>query len=635
MVSLEPLMEKNFLEYASYVILDRAIPDIRDGCKPVQRRILTTLFGSHDGKFHKVANIIGETMKLHPHGDVSIGDALVVLANKEYFIERQGNFGNPITGHRAAAARYIECRLTPLAVDTIFNKELTQYIPSYDGRKDEPLFLPAKLPVVLLLGTEGIAVGMSTKILPHNFRELLEAQVKILEKKKFQLFPDFRSGGVVDVSEYEDGLGRVRVRAKVEPRGEKHVVITEVPFSVTTESLIASIEAAAQKNKIKIAGIQDFTAESVEIELQLPRGVYADEVIPQLYAYTDCEVSLSPNLVVIHDGHPRILTVSKVLEILTEQLVEVLRAELQYELAQLQDKQHWLTLEQIFIENRVYKSIEKQKTADGVHKAVWDGMHEYEILFVRPMVDEDVERLLRIPIRRISAYDIAKNRRDLEQIAKSIKAVNSKLRRMTATTVKYLQHLIDKYGDQYARRTQIDTFEVVDKKAVARQNIRMAYDPETGLYGSEVRGSKFVQTISEYDRVLIVSNDGSYRIVGPVEKLLVGKIVYCEIFDQDKGTTFTVVYRDKKRVAYGKKVHIEKFIRDKEYYLIKNKEGRIDLLSEADDPGIAELGFPPAPRQRVHSATFDLREVPEVGPSAKGNRLAPKAVSRVKVLPRK
>ena len=285
---LEPVMQQNFLEYASYVVVDRAIPNLNDGCKPVQRRILNTLFEVDDGKFNKVANIIGETMKLHPHGDASIGAALVVLANKEYFIERQGNFGNPTTGHAAAAPRYIECRLTELAKDTLFNKNLTEYQPSYDGRKKEPVILPVKLPVILMLGTEGIAVGMATRILPHNFKELLKAQIKILEDKRFKLYPDFMQGGIMDVSEYKDGLGKIKVRAKLEPVGDKKILIREVPFSTTTEGLIASIEAAAQKNKVKIASINDFTTESVEIELTLSRGVYAEEVSPQLYAYTDC-----------------------------------------------------------------------------------------------------------------------------------------------------------------------------------------------------------------------------------------------------------------------------------------------------------------------------------------------------------
>ncbi|MCA8959174.1 MAG: DNA topoisomerase IV subunit A [Planctomycetes bacterium] len=635
MVSLEPLMRQNFIEYASYVILDRAIPDLRDGCKPVQRRILHTLFQMNDGKLHKVANVVGETMKLHPHGDASIKDALVVLASKDYFIEKQGNFGNPVTGDPAAAARYIECRLTPLALETLFNKALTDYETSYDGRQQEPVFLPVKLPVVLLLGAEGIAVGMATKVLPHNFVELLRAQIAILRKKPFQLFPDFPTGGVMDVSEYEGGQGRVRVRAKLRASDDKTIVISQIPYQTTTESLIASIESAAQKNKIKVASIQDYTTERVEIEVKLTRGVYADEAIPQLFAYTDCEVSISSSLMVIHEDKPYAATVDQVLNILTKQLVERIRAELEHELGLLQDKHHWLTLERIFIEERVYKSIEKAKTAEAVFKAVWDGMHEFAVLFVRPMVEDDVERLLRIPIRRISAYDIAKSKNDEKEVLAKIREIEKKLAKITQTTIKYLEHLIEKYGKEYPRRTQIATFESVDKKAVARQNIKMSYDPDTGFYGAQVKGSKHTVTISEYDRVLIISADGSYRIIGPVDKLLVGRIIYCAPFDADKGEVFTVVYRDKKRMCFAKKVQIQKFVRDREYYLIKNKEGRIDLLSQADDPGIAELGFPPAPRQRVKETLYDLRDLELTSVTARGTRIAPKAVARVKVMPRK
>ena len=315
-----PLMQRNFLEYASYVIVDRAIPELADGLKPVQRRILATLHNIDDGKFHKVANVIGDTMKLHPHGDASIGDALVVLANKDYFIERQGNFGNPTTGLAAAAPRYIECRLTELARETLFNRALTQFRPSYDGRNVEPVVLPAKLPVVLMLGAEGIAVGMSTRILPHNLIELLEAQIAILDNRPIEIFPDFPTGAIVDVADYADGQGKVRIRARIEKTSDKTVTIREIPYSTTTESLIASIEAAAQKGKVKISSIDDFTTDTVEIEVGLPRGVHADEVIPQLYAHTDCEVSLTSSLLVIRHRRPAEITVSEALCALTEQL---------------------------------------------------------------------------------------------------------------------------------------------------------------------------------------------------------------------------------------------------------------------------------------------------------------------------
>lgn len=629
MSHLKPLMQQNFLEYASYVIVDRAIPDLRDGLKPVQRRILHTLHSAHDGKFHKVANIIGETMKLHPHGDAAIGDALVVVANKEYFIEKQGNFGSPVTGHRAAAARYIECRLNPLAVDTLFNPHLTEFVPSYDGRREEPVFLPSKLPVILMLGPEGIAVGMSTKILPHNLVELLEGQIKVLQKKKVELLPDFFTGGRVDVSEYEDGLGKVKVRAKIERKDDKTVVIREIPFGTTTESLIASIEAAAQKGKVKIGSINDFTTESVEIELTLPRGVYAEELMPQLYAYTDCEVSISSNPVVIHDRKPVVLPVTEMLEFLTKQLREIIRAELELELKNLEDRQHWLTLEQIFIEQRVYKKIEKAKTDQKVKEAVWTGMHEYEILFVRPMVKDDIGRLLEIRIRRISAYDIDRNRKQLDEIAKNIRQVRSKLRNLTKTTISYLEGLVKKYRSQFPRRTEVTTFKSVDKKAVARQHIKLSYDPDTGFFGSQVRGRDFGLSVSEYDRVLAISNNGTYRIMAPPEKVLItGKLLYCAVFDQEEGVRFTIVYRDGDRNCYGKRVHIQRFIKDKEYFLIKS--GKIDFLWEEEKLGTLEMKFVPMKRQRVTEASYDLSELDYMGVSARGTRLAPKPVGRVK-----
>ena len=632
-IEVRPLMKRNFVEYASYVIVDRAIPDLRDGFKPVQRRILTTMANMDDGRFHKVANVIGETMKLHPHGDASIGDALVVLANKDYFIERQGNYGSLITGHRAAAARYIECRLTPLARETLFHPELTQVQPSYDGRKDEPVVLPVKLPVALMLGTEGIAVGMSTRILPHNFTELLEAQIQLLRKEPFELVPDFPHGGLIDVSEYDDGRGRVKVRAKIEPKGSKQVVIREVPYGTTTESLINSIEAATQKGKVKIAGIQDFTTENVEIQIDLPRGVSAEETIPQLFAYTDCEVSINSMLTVIRDRHPADLTVSEVLADCTTHLKAQLKAEIELELQKLEDRRHWLTLEQIFIEKQVYKRLEKARTAEAVRSEVWDGMSEYESLFVRPMEDDDVTRLLKIPIRRISAYDISRFQKEVQEIKAAIKAAKSRLRNMTKTTIAYLEGLIDKFGADWPRRTKVDTFETVDKRAVARQNIRVTYDPESGFIGSAVRSGDKSFTMSEYDRILAISDDGTYRIIGPEDKVLLpGKVLHLAPFDPEAGEEFTVVYKDKDKIAYGKRVHILSFIKGREYRLIKQRGGKLLMLLKDEDPGEVHMTFVRKPRQRVNEGTFDLSSLRVTGVGAKGNRLSPKQVSRIKRL---
>ena len=630
---IEPLMRQNFLEYASYVIMDRAIPDLRDGLKPVQRRILNTLFEVDDGRFHKVANVIGETMKLHPHGDASIGDALVVLANKEYFIEKQGNFGNLLTGHPSAAARYIECRLTPLARETLFNKKLTEYQPSYDGRKDEPVFLPAKLPVTLMLGTEGIAVGMSTRILPHNLGELLEAQIQILRKEPIALFPDFLQGGLMEALEYEDGLGKVRVRAKIERKDEKTLVIREVPYGTTTESLIQSIETAVQKGKVKVSSIDDRTAEEVEVVIHLPRGIYADEVEPQLYLYTHCEVSITSNLLVIQDERPVELTVTDALEFLTQQLREQIRAELELELSELEDRQHYLTLEQIFIENRVYKNIETVKTAAGVREAVYTGMAPYKEFFIREMNDDDVERLLKIPIRRISLYDIEKFRKELDDISRAIKDCSKRLRQLTKTTIGYLEGLIEKYADQYPRRTEIVEFDEITKHEVALQNIKLSYDPQTGFFGSEVKGSKYEMAVSEFDKILVVMAKGVYKIVEPPEKLLVGKkVLAIEPFNNDEGMILSYVYRDEDRCAWAKKIHITGFIKDKEYDLIKDSKGTVDKLWVGEVDYQIFCLLEPKKRQRKKEAWYDMEELDVCGLAARGSRITTREVAKVKVV---
>ncbi|MDJ0847380.1 MAG: DNA topoisomerase IV subunit A [Myxococcota bacterium] len=639
MARLDSLMRQNFIEYASYSILDRAIPDLRDGLKPVQRRILHTLFTMHDGRFHKVANVIGETMKLHPHGDASIGDALVVLANKEYFIERQGNFGSQLTGHPAAAARYIECRLTPLALDTMFDPNLTTFVESYDGRSKEPVALPSKLPVALLLGIEGIAVGMSTRILPHNLPELWEAQIDLLKGEPIELHPDFPQGGIADVSEYDDGRGKVEVRAAIKARDERHVVITELPYGTTTETLIASIEAAAQKGRVKIASIDDFTTDRVEIQLTLPRGVQASEVIPQLYAYTDCRVSLTSNIVVIRDRRPVQLGITEILKELTEGLREQLRAELEWEQREQTDKKHWLTLEQIFVEKRVYKRIEEATTDKAVRAEVMQGMKPYAELMVREMTEDDVKRLLDVRIRRISAYDIEKNRRDIGEIEERLARIAEDLTHLTRTTIRYVEGLLEKYGDAFPRRTHTKDLETIDRKAVARANIRLGYDRDTGFFGSQVKGEHRELTVSEFDLVLAIAEDGSFRVMPPVEKVLfTGRLLYCELFDPEQGFGFTMVYRDRAKIAFAKRVHVQKFIRNKEYELIKGKAGKIDLLLPAADgpPGTVSLKFAAAPRQRVKAAKFDLGTLEPTGVAARGTRLAPKPVSRVQLLaPRK
>lgn len=642
MAYLEPLMRRNFLEYASYVVVDRAIPHLRDGCKPVQRRILHTLWTMDDGKFMKVANVIGETMKLHPHGDASIGDALVVIANKGrspgdpdlgYFIERQGNFGNVLTGDGAAAARYIECRLSALAKETLFNPALTEMIPSYDGRKEEPEALPSKLPTILLLGTEGIAVGMATSILPHNLGELLKAQIAILRGERFRLYPDFPQGGIMDASEYDDGKGKVRIRAKIENDGDKKVVIREIPPGTTVESLIESIEEAIQKGKVKISEISDRTGSEVEIILVLQRGVYADEVIPQLYAYTQCEMSINSNIVVIRDDKPAEMQVSDMLRACTERLQALIKAELEHELGKLTAKQHALTLERIFIENRVYKKIEEQKTAEGVRNAVVKGMEPFRVQFVRDLTDDDVTRLLDIPIKRISAFDIEQNRKDISAIETEIKAIKAKLKELVATTIAWLEGIIAKYGPKFPRRTKVKGFESVDKKAVAIANRKLCYDASTGFFGSAVKSGDRELKVSEYDRVIAIMQDGMYKIMAPPEKtVLEGKLIYLDRFDPETGLTITLVYRGKDRAPWGKVTTISSFIKDKEYELIKDREGKIDYFAVGAG-GIATLHFAPAKGQRVHEQVVDLGALEPCGVSARGAKLADKAVQKIVVKP--
>jgi topoisomerase-4 subunit A len=631
---LDGLMRRNFIDYASYSILDRAIPDLRDGLKPVQRRILHTLRQMHDGRYHKVANTIGETMKLHPHGDASIGNALVVLANKSYFIDRQGNFGSVLTGHPAAAPRYIECRLTPLALETLFDEDLTEFVDSYDGRSREPVFLPAKLPVALMLGAEGIAVGMATRILPHNVVELWRAQIAHLRGEETRLLPDFLQGGEMDASAYDDGRGKIEIRARIEKRDDKRVVIREIPYGTTSESLIASIEAAVQKGRLKIASIDDYTTDRIEIELKLARGASAGEVIPQLFAYTDCSLSVSSNIVLIRDGRPVEMSVSEVLRDNTERLRELIRAELEWEQRRLLDRKHWLTLEQIFVEKRVYKRIETAKTAEAVRREVRDGMQEHRELFVRPMLDEDVGRLLELRIRRISAFDVEKNRAEIGSCDDELAIVAAKLADLTGTTIATIEGLIERHGDRYPRRTRAADFETIEKKSVAQPTIRLFYDRETGFFGSEVKGGGRELLASEYDLILGITDDGCYRIMTPPEKrLMSGKLLHLELFDPEVGAKFTVIYRDDTGIAYGKRVHIHKFIRNREYQLIKGKAGRVDFLLPGDAKGSLSLDYVKLPRQRVRSGSFDLSKLEPMGVGARGVRLAPKAVSRLKWKP--
>ena len=538
--ALRRMMADYFMEYASYVIKERAIPELDDGLKPVQRRILHSLQELDDGRLHKVANIVGNTMKYHPHGETSIYGALVHIANHGYFIDRQGNFGNIYTGDPASAPRYIECRLSPLAREVLFAKELTQYVPTYDGRNLEPVTLPAKVPVLLMQGSEGIAVGMATHILPHNFRELLQAQIKILREEPFRIYPDFAHGGTMDVSEYNKGQGRVRLRAKIDVVNEKTLVIREIPACTTTEALIHTIEEAANKGKLKLASINDYTAETVEIEIKLPRGVYAETTIKALYAYTECQAIISCNCLVIKNNQPVEMNVHEVLQHNTQKLRDDLKRELEVELGHLGDLYHFKTLAQIFIEKRIYQRIEEAKTYEDVKAEVRAGLKPYLKQFIppaaaqlapakgekvepRPVTDEDLEKLLQIPIRRISLFDLKKNKDELGDILVKTEEVLKNLRQLTKYTINYLKGLLDKYGDGHPRRTKIENFEEINVREIALQNIKVGLDRTAGFLGTDIKSEEPL-LCSEFDRLVVLRWDGVFKVIPIPEKLYVGPV---------------------------------------------------------------------------------------------------------------
>lgn len=630
---LRQLFEYNFLEYTSYVIKERAIPDINDGLKPVQRRILQTLHNMDDGRFHKVANVVGATMKLHPHGDQSIFAALVNLANKGYLIDRQGNYGNIFTGDSASAPRYIECRLSPLAREIMFNKDLTEFVDSYDGRMQEPVTLPCKIPLLLLQGADGIAVGMATKIMPHNFCELLEAQKKILRGEEFILYPDFPQGGLVDVSQYNNGNGKIRCRARMEEVNEKTIVIREIPYTTTTESLIDSVEKAAKAGKIKIISISDYTAENVEIEIKLARGIYARDTIKALYAFTDCEVPISPNLTLVQNGVPRTATVEEVLRYNTGKLLADLKRELEIDKTRLEDRLHARLLEQIFIEERIYKTIE-EKTS---YKAVISGVDEALAPFVselkRPVVTEDIERLLEIRIKRISRYDINKQKKEIKAIRGEIKTIVNHLKDMVLFTTSYIDKILTKYGGEYPRLTELQEFTEVSVRRVALSNLTVCYDREEGFLGHQIKVSggeaEFSIPCSEYDRLLLIYESGMYKVIQVTDKLFVGHDIRW-IGKVEKGLVFNMVYREgQENLCYVKRFATPKFILDKEYRLFdEHKQSKILLLSFGEEKS-ARASLVPSPRAKSNVVEIHFDEYLVKNPSAKGKRVSPRRVRRV------
>ena len=627
---LKPLMKQNFLEYASYVIRDRAIPDIEDGLKPVQRRILHTMKEVDDGKFCKVANIVGDTMKLHPHGDASIGSALVVMANKEYFIDKQGNFGNALTGDPASAPRYIEARLTPLAKETLFNSELTEYTDSYDGRNKEPVVLPCKLPVSLLFGAEGIAVGMSTRILPHNFNEVIDAQIAFLKNQPFKLLPDFLSGGILDVGQYEEGNGKVLVRARIDVTDDKILTVRELPFGVTTESLIQSVQDAANKGKLKLSSIDDFTAESVEIELKAARGMDAEKLLKLLYAFTQCQVSISVNLLLIQANQPAQLTVSEVLRHSTLRLKDLLKQELLLSLEQTRRKWHMRRMEMYFIGEKIYQKLEAcdsyEEALDVVRKAV---LH-IESVLPFPVEQDDIEKLLTLQIKRISRYDQKESQKELDKLKVTIGSLNKSLKDITSYTISYLDKIKDKYGEDFPRRTKVQSFDEIRVQDVAEKQ-KVGWDRKEGFLGFNVKSGSTSFYCSAYDKIVVIRKDGSYQVIRVPEKQFVGKdAISVEKLNQK--TVHNVIYWEgASKVCYAKRFRVEKFILDREYNLFPKKKGA-KILHLSQGEGIRlEVSFVPTPRIRKSSDTYNLDDLGIKGIQARGNKVSSKSVQNVKV----
>lgn len=628
-LELHKRVDTNFLQYASYVIRDRAIPNIEDGLKPVQRRILWALKRMDDGRLIKVATVSGEAMKYHPHGQAAIDDAIVVLANKRYLIEGQGNYGNIYTGDPAAASRYIECRLTDLARNEIFNDELTEFVPSYDGRNDEPVTLPSKLPLTLMLGAEGIAVGLSCRILPHNFIELLHGQVAILKGENFRILPDFQTGGLMDAREYDDGRGAIKVRAKIKEKDDNTVVITEIPPTTTTESLIASIEAAVDKGKLKVRGIQDYTAENVEIELKTPVGVTAEQLIKALYAFTDCEVSISSRITVIKNNRPVEMTASEVLRENTRQAVELYKRELEAKERKLNDELHFRTLERIFIEERIYKKIEQCKTNEAVFKAVYDGFKPFEKELLRAISDEDVDRLLQVRIRRISLFDINKHREELEKLKAELAETRKNLKNLTKYVIGRIQAMIAKYKDEYPRLTKSSRYDEVEAKEVAFKSFKVSYDRDKGYVGFKAGGEEFKMDCSRFDKLLLVFRDGHYKMIELPEKLFVGPdLIYLGVPERDR--VFTLAYSNRE-ASYLKRFTFGGMIMDKEYFCIPEKSKV--LFFAPDTPETLYIKYKPAPHQKVSQQTCKPGDLGVKSAKAIGNQISIKDVQSVNVKP--
>jgi topoisomerase-4 subunit A len=639
----EAPLERNyrdwFLDYASYVILDRAVPHIDDGLKPVLRRVLHTLWEMDDGRFHKVANIVGATMRFHPHGDASIGAALVGMGQRGWLVEPQGNFGNVLTGDEAAAPRYIEARLTPFAREVLFNPKTTPWQLSYDGRAKEPITLPAKFPIVLLEGAEGIAVGLSTKILPHNFNDLCRAAINHLQGKTFRIFPDFPTGGLADFSEYSDGErgGKVKIRARIEQRSKILLAITELPYATTTESVIESILAANAKGKIKIKRVDDNTADQVEILVHLPAGAEPEKLIQQLCVFTSCQVAISPSACVIDGEKPVFLGVREILKRSVDKTVELLKRELQIRQGELEQQWHWDSLERIFIEERIYRRIEKSKTWESVLEEIREGLKPFVKNLRREVVDDDIARLTEIRIKRISAYNRFEADEKLKKVEDEMKGVKHDLKNLTAHAIKWFEMLQEKYGKGIKRRTEYDEIEQISAAEVVSANQRLYVNREEGFIGLNWRQHEFVQECTILDSVLCIMADGSLKVSKVGDKVFMGLgIIHCTVFPKDGDTSFyTMIYQDgASGKAFAKRFQIGGLSRDKLYPLTKSDGSKVVYFdvspTEKAMPKKVHVSLDGRSGARLREFDFDTGALSLSGRASKGVTVTKWAVKEVK-----
>ena len=636
---LSGMYQNWFLDYASYSILDRAVPHIEDGLKPVQRRILHSMKRMDDGRYNKVANIVGHTMQFHPHGDASIGDALVQMGQKDLLIDTQGNWGNILTGSSAAAPRYIEARLSKFALDTVFNPKTTEWKMSYDGRNKEPITLPVKFPLVLAQGAEGIAVGLSTKILPHNFCEICDAAIAYLHEQPFQLFPDFPTAGSVDVSKYNDGQrgGSVKVRAKIEKIDQKTLVIREIPFSKTSESIQDSIVKAVEKGKIKARKVEDLTAANVEIQVHLAPGVSSDKTIDALYAFTDCEISISPNCCVIEDNKPKFLTVSDVLRHTTDRTKDLIRQELEIRKGELLEQLHFYSLEKIFIEERIYKDkkFEEAPNVDKVCEHIDERLTPYYPSMIREVTKDDILKLLEIKMQRILKFNKEKAEELMARLKAEIEEIDRDLANLTEVTANWFQFLKDKYGKDHPRLTEIRNFDTIDSAKVAEANQKLYINRTDGFIGTGLKKDEFVCNCSDLDDVIIFYKDGKYKVIRVAEKVFVGKnVLYINVFKKnDSRTIYNVVYRDgKKGFCFMKRFNMTSMIRDREYDVTLGTPGSRIMYFSANPNGEAEVikvTLDPNPKIKKTIFDKDFSEISIKGRTSKGNLLTKFSVYRI------